>query len=206
MPPMPRGLLAVRQVEILVAPFLELVVVGARRMRRRRPPSSRRGRRACRDPPGCAGGRAPASDRRRRRTTPWSSTTKRVFMCTAGTLGFHGWTISEMPDAQNRGSSSAPGICFRNSGENSPCTVEDVDAGLLEHPAVHHRHHAAAAVLALPWLALELDAVDLLEGGADLVPEVFEPAAGEDFPGVRESPSCAIPKILMLPFTCLLSA
>ena len=29
-----------------------------------------------------------------------------------------------MPDAQNLGSSVAPGICERNSGLNSPCTVE----------------------------------------------------------------------------------
>ena len=48
----------------------------------------------------------------------------RVFMCTAGTLGFCGWAMSEMPDAQNCGCSSAPGICLRNSGANSPCTVE----------------------------------------------------------------------------------
>ncbi len=48
----------------------------------------------------------------------------RVFMCTAGTLGFCGWAISEMPEAQNSGCSSAPGICLRNSGANSPCTVE----------------------------------------------------------------------------------
>jgi hypothetical protein len=34
------------------------------------------------------------------------------------------WAISEMPDAQNRGSSAAPGISLRNSGANSPCTVE----------------------------------------------------------------------------------
>ena len=48
----------------------------------------------------------------------------RVFMCTAGTLGFCGWAMSEMPEAQNCGCSSAPGICLRNSGANSPCTVE----------------------------------------------------------------------------------
>jgi hypothetical protein len=29
-----------------------------------------------------------------------------------------------MPDAQNRGSSAAPGMSLRNSGANSPCTVE----------------------------------------------------------------------------------
>ena len=51
-------------------------------------------------------------------------TTMRVFICTAGTLGFTGWAISEMPDAQKRGSDSAPGIWLRNSGANSPCTVE----------------------------------------------------------------------------------
>ena len=32
--------------------------------------------------------------------------------------------MSEMPDAQNRGSVSAPGISLRNSGANSPNTVE----------------------------------------------------------------------------------
>ena len=48
----------------------------------------------------------------------------RVFMCTAGTFGFCGWAMSEMPEAQKRGSSSAPGICLRNSGANSPNTVE----------------------------------------------------------------------------------
>ncbi len=45
-------------------------------------------------------------------------------MCTAGTCGFCGCAISEMPEAQNRGSSAAPGISLRNSGANSPCTVE----------------------------------------------------------------------------------
>ena len=48
----------------------------------------------------------------------------RVFMWTAGTCGFCGWMISEMPDAQKPGFSSAPGICLRNSSENSPWTVE----------------------------------------------------------------------------------
>ena len=32
--------------------------------------------------------------------------------------------ISEMPEAKNRGSSAAPGISLRNSGANSPNTVE----------------------------------------------------------------------------------
>src|ERR1043165_6582694 len=51
-------------------------------------------------------------------------TTKRVFMCPAGTCGLCGCAISEMPDAQKRGSSAAPGIWPWNSGANSPCTVE----------------------------------------------------------------------------------
>ena len=32
--------------------------------------------------------------------------------------------MKEMPDAQKRGSWSAPGICLANSGGNVPCTVE----------------------------------------------------------------------------------
>ena len=51
-------------------------------------------------------------------------TTKRVFICTVGAFGFHGCAISEMPDAQKRGSSSAPGICLANSGANVPNTVD----------------------------------------------------------------------------------
>src|SRR5262245_37299934 len=45
-------------------------------------------------------------------------------MCTAGTLGEHMCATSEMPVAKNRGSSAAPGIWWRNSGLNSPNTVE----------------------------------------------------------------------------------
>ena len=51
-------------------------------------------------------------------------TTKRVFMCAVGTCGLCGWTMRDTPEAQKRGSSSAPGICLRNSGANSPWTVE----------------------------------------------------------------------------------
>ncbi len=41
-------------------------------------------------------------------------TTKRVFMCTAGTCGLCRWAISEMPEAQKRGSSARP---------ESPCGI-----------------------------------------------------------------------------------
>ena len=34
------------------------------------------------------------------------------------------WAISEMPLAKKRGSSAAPGMSLRNSGANSPNTVE----------------------------------------------------------------------------------
>ena len=52
--------------------------------------------------------------------------------------------MSEMPEAQNCGCSSAPGICLRNSGANSPMHGRGVHADLLEHAAVHHAHDAAA--------------------------------------------------------------
>src|ERR1700730_1512610 len=45
-------------------------------------------------------------------------------MCCAGTSGERMWATSEMPLAQNRGSSLAPGMSLRNSAENSPSTVE----------------------------------------------------------------------------------
>ena len=48
----------------------------------------------------------------------------RVFMCAGGTWGERGWATSEMPLAQKRGSSAAPGICAANSGASSPHTVE----------------------------------------------------------------------------------
>ena len=87
-------------------------------------------------------------------------TTMRVFMCTAGTCGFCGCAITEMPEAQKRGSSSAPGICARNSGANSPCTVETWTPTFSKTRPCMHRHHAAAAgraamVGALPGRAHE---------------------------------------------------
>ncbi len=73
---------------------------------------------------------SPTSVEQRGQTAPPPShaldvTKKRVFIWTAGTLGFQGWAISEMPDAQNRGSASAPGICLANSVANVPNTVDE---------------------------------------------------------------------------------
>ena len=48
----------------------------------------------------------------------------RVFMCAAGTCGLRMCDTSEIPAAQKRGSSAAPGICARKAGENTPCTTE----------------------------------------------------------------------------------
>ena len=115
----------------------------------------------------------------------------RVFMCTAGTLGFRGWAISEMPLAQKRGSSSAPGICLRNSGENSPCTVEVwtptfsktrpciIDM-MPPPPLPSSRCHGVrskrpGAQTGQRPLHLVLE---LLEGGADAVAQFLEPGAG----------------------------
>ena len=137
-------------------------------------------------------------------------TTKRVFMCTAGTCGFCGCAISEMPEAQNRGSASAPGISLRNSGANSPCTVEAVHADFLEHAAAHHRHHAAAAgraavVGALPGRAHEAAGgavgerraggqrvLDRLERGADVVAQALEPGPRPRLAGFQVQPASIV--------------
>ena len=112
----------------------------------------------------------------------------RVFMCTAGTLGLCGWAISEMPLAQKRGSSSAPGICLRNSGENSPCTVEVCTPTFSKtRPCIIDISAAAAlALVALPRRLFEAPGhpggmragqivLDLLERGADPVAQLLEP-------------------------------
>ena len=129
-----------RQEEILVAPFLEARVAVRRRSASQAAfergvevaaPRPRRDR--------------SASGRRRRRTTPCVVTMWRVFMCTAGTSGERICATSEMPLAQKRGSSAAPGISLAELGRELAEHGRDVDADLLEHAAAHHRHRAAAA-------------------------------------------------------------
>ena len=73
-------------------------------------------------------------------------TTKRVFMWAVGTCGLCGWTMSDTPEAQKRGSSSAPGICLRNSGANSPWTVEVWTPAFSNTRPCEQACHAAAAV------------------------------------------------------------
>jgi hypothetical protein len=77
-----------------------------------------------------------------------------------------------------------------------PVHRRDVDADLLEQAAVHHRHHAAAAGLAIPGLALEAAGragievgrglvLQAFEFGADLVAQAFEPCLGASLLGVE---------------------
>ena len=87
-------------------------------------PPWRRGRQPCPHPPACAADPARASGRRRRRTTICWSPPCACSCAPSARCGLTGWAISDTPEAQKRGSSSAPGICLRNSGANSPCTVE----------------------------------------------------------------------------------
>ncbi len=98
-----------------------------------------------------------------------------------------------MPDAQKRGSSSAPGISLRNSGANSPCTVEQCTPTFSNtRPCIIAIDAAAAGtagmVGALPGRAdkparrhVRLRSTgrqlvfQLFEGGADLIAQRLEP-------------------------------
>ena len=99
-----------------------------------------------------------------------------------------------MPDAQNLGSSAAPGISRPEFGRELAVYRRAVHADLFEQPPAHHRHHAAAAGLAcmvgaLPRRALETPGIAGIEGRgrvvlqplerrADVVAQGFEPGAG----------------------------
>ncbi len=107
-----------------------------------------------------------------------------------------GWAINEIPDAQKRGSSSAPGIWPRNSGENSPNTVEQWTPHFSKtRPEIIDITAAAArmavVVGALPGRADESAGREPLipggvsglvlqrfEGRADPVAEFLEPGSG----------------------------
>ena len=123
---------------------------------------------------------------------------KRVFMCTAGTCGERMCATSEMPERMEARVLVGAGDLLAELRAELAVHGRDVDADLLEHPAAHDRHHAAAAVLArlaalaLPGLALEAAGrqvgvragelgLDLLELGADAVAQRFEPGARVGF-------------------------
>ena len=61
--------------------------------------------------------------------------TMRVFICAVGAFGFLGWAMKEMPEAQKRGSLSAPGICAANSLGKRAMHGRGMAADLLEHAA-----------------------------------------------------------------------
>ena len=87
-------------------------------------------------------------------------TTKRVFICTVGTFGFHGWAITEMPDAQKARIGFGAGNLLGEFGREDPVNRRGVDAHLFEQASTQHRHLAAAAggaatVRASPRLQLE---------------------------------------------------
>ena len=103
-------------------------------------------------------------------------TIMRVFMCTAGTCGERGWTISEMPAAQKCGSSSAPAICRAKFGREFAVDRRDMDAGLLEQTTMQHRHLTAAtfAALARPGFADEAAGLAVGHRSGAFVLECFE--------------------------------
>jgi hypothetical protein len=98
----------------------------------------------CRDRPACAGGRAPASGRRRRRTTPWWSRPCACSCARPARAGSTDGRSARCRRPRSAGLPSAPGICLRNSGANSPCTVENARRPSRRRGR-HHRHDAAAA-------------------------------------------------------------
>lgn len=77
-------------------------------------------------------------------------TMKRVFMCTAGTKGFHGWMMSEMPEAQARIPPRRRNLLAELGGEFL-VHGGSVHARLLEENlAVQHGHDAAHRRLSSP--------------------------------------------------------
>src|SRR6266568_4233223 len=106
-------------------------------------------------------------------------TTKRVFMCTAGTFGLRICGII-----------GGAGNLRAKLGREFAVYRRAMDADLLEQPSAHHRHHAAAAGLAgvvgaVPWRAYKAPrgpgiercrriVFQFLEGQADVVAQGFE--------------------------------
>ena len=126
-----------------------------------------------------------------------------------GRAGFRMCAISEMPDAQNRGSSAAPGICARNSGANSPCTVEHARrpfrTAVRASSTSRRRRRASGVVGAVPGRSHEAAGIagierrrgvvfQPLEGRADVVAQRFEPGPRARLAIVDQGYPCSIPK------------
>ena len=103
-----------------------------RRRGARKPDASPAWKASASGSPGRGADRASASDRRRRQTIACVVTTKRVFMWTAGTFGLRGWTISEIPDAQKRGSLCGALDLAREFRSEASEDRRDMHARLLE--------------------------------------------------------------------------
>src|ERR1700686_207755 len=104
-------------------------------------------------------------------------------MCTRGMLGLRRCAISEMPEAQNRGSSAAPGICARNSGANSPCTVEQCT------PTFSNSRPRITLITPPPPGRIRIKrsrrvVFEPLEGPADVVAQALEPGSCPRFAGL----------------------
>ena len=188
-------LVAVLEEEILVAPFLVFVVGRDAWRARRRPLSSRRGRRACRDRPACG---ARSSTGVRSAPPPNQAfvvTTKRVFMCTAGTCGFCRCAISEMPEAQKRGSLGGAGNLLaefrrelavaRSSSARRPSRTRGRSSSTSRRrrPARRYDRCASTACARSGRRALakrrcrRQRVLERLERRADVVAQVLEPGA-----------------------------
>ena len=140
---MPRGFVAVRQEEVLVAPGLVLGVPtpswASQAALHRRVEGDGVG-----DRPGCAASRAAALGPRRRRTS----------LSWCDVAGVHvdrrhlrdaQWAIRLTPVAKKRRSSSAPGMDLAELRREVAVHGGDVNPDLFEEAAVHHAHDAAAA-------------------------------------------------------------
>src|SRR6266436_6066948 len=94
-------------------------------------------------------------------------TTKRVFMCTAGTFGFRICAITEMPDAQKVGSSAAPELRAQIPG-----AADAGYAGMVG--AVPGRAHKAPRGPGIERCRRIV--FQFLEGRTNVVTQAFEPA------------------------------
>ena len=139
----------------------------------------------------------------------------RVFICTAGTCGLCICATSEMPLAQNCGFVLRAGNGFREFGREASVYGRNIDTDLLEHAALHDRHHAAAGVFSgLRRAATTPCARNArrdgpkarpcirprsLELGADAVAQLLEPERAREPCGLRHRLNCHAGN----PFVCL---
>ena len=152
----------------------------------------------------------------------WAPFEVDVFIWAVGALGFFGWAMKEMPEAQKRGSLSAPGICLANSGAKLPCTVEvwqptfsntrpDISDMTPPPPLLAARlgarpGRAGEASGRLPGIkrrSLGL-VLDRLERRADPIPQGLEPRSRAVFAGFDAGRSRPVHSSSVLGFACVI--